>query len=109
MDNVNADIYDEEGDVTNIVARKGEYNTVTKRLILTTDVVIHKIKDDQTLYTDLLHYDNDARTVFCPGPTKLVARDTVINSGNLFYDIPTERYELSNRVHCTLSNFDEPK
>ncbi|MFT5699426.1 MAG: LPS export ABC transporter protein LptC [Desulforhopalus sp.] len=108
MDNVDADIFDEEGNITKIIAKKGEYNTVTKLLILIKDVVVNKTHDKQFLYTDLLHYDNDKRTVHCPGPTRLEAEGAIINGGRLDYDIKTETYVIDKRVHCILDNFVAP-
>ena len=108
MDNVDADIFDEDGNITNIIAKKGEYNTVTSLLTLITDVVVHKIHDKQFLYTDLLHYDNDKRTVHCPGPTRLEAEGAIINGGRLNYDIKTETYIIDKRVHCILDDFVAP-
>lgn len=108
MDNVDADIFDEEGNITKIVAKNGEYNTVTKLLTLIQDVVVNKTHDKQFLYTDLLHYDNDKRTVYCPGPTRLEAEGAVINGGRLHYDIKTETYVIDKRVHCLLNDFIAP-
>jgi len=108
MDNVDADIFDEEGNITNIIAKNGEYNTVTNLLTLITDVVVHKIHDKQFLYTDLLHYDNDKRTVYCPGPTRLEAEGAIINGGRLNYDIKTAIYIIDKRVHCILDDFVAP-
>ncbi|PHR29857.1 MAG: LPS export ABC transporter periplasmic protein LptC [Desulfotalea sp.] len=108
MDNVNADIFDDDGNITHIIAKKGEYNTVTKLLTLITDVVVNKINAKQFLYTDLLHYDNDKRTVFCPGPTRLEAKGATINGGRLNYDIKSETYIIDKRVHCILDNFIAP-
>lgn len=108
MDNVDADIFDEDGNITKIVAKKGEYNTVSKLLTLITDVVVNKTRDKQFLYTDLLHYDNDKRTVHCPGPTRLEAEGAVINGGRLNYDIKTETYVIDKRVHCILDDFVAP-
>jgi LPS export ABC transporter protein LptC len=108
MDNVDADIFDEAGNITNIIAKNGEYNTVTKLLTLITDVVVNKTHDKQFLYTELLYYDNDKRTVYCPGKTKLVAEGAIINGGRLNYDIKTETYIIDKRVHCILDDFVAP-
>lgn len=108
MENVDADIFDDAGNITKIIAKNGEYNTVTKLLTLITDVVVNKTHDNQFLYTDLLHYDNDKRTVLCPGPTRLEADGAIINGGRLHYDIKSETYVIDKRVHCILDNFIAP-
>lgn len=108
MDNVNADIFDEAGNITKIVAKNGEYNTVTKLLTLINDVVVNKTHEKQFLYTDLLHYDNNKRTVHCPGATRLEAEGAIINGGRLNYDIKTQTYVIDKRVHCILDGFIKP-
>jgi LPS export ABC transporter protein LptC len=108
MDNVNADIFDDNGNVTNIIAKNGEYDTVTKLLTLIKDVVVHKTKEDQYLYTELLYYDNDRRNVHCPGDTLLEAEGATINGGRLDYDITTGTYVIDKRVHCVLDGFVAP-
>ena len=108
MDNVNADIFDDDGNITNIIAKNGEYHTETKLLTLIKDVVVHKIQDKQFLYTDLLYYDNDRRNVHCPGATLLEAEGATINGGRLDYDITTGTYVIDKRVHCVLDGFVAP-
>lgn len=109
MKDVNADIFDDEGNVTNIVAQNGEYHTVTKLLTLIKDVVVHKTQDDQFLYTDLLLYDNDRRNVHCPGATRLEGDGAKINGGRLDYDITSKTYIIDKRVHVILQGFEAPK
>ncbi len=107
MDNVDADIFDEDGNITKIIAQKGKYHTVIKLLTLTKDVVVNKTADNQVLYTDLLHYDSEQRTVDCPGPTRLEGDKVVIDGGSLDYDIKTQTYIIDKRVHCVLNGFVE--
>ncbi len=107
METVDADVYDEEGNITTIVAKSGSYNTTTEILTLIEDVVVHKIKDNQFLYTDLLQYHSSKRTIHCPGKTRLEGEDVEINGGSLDYDIPTASYAIGNRVHVTLGGFDD--
>ncbi|SDO58801.1 LPS export ABC transporter periplasmic protein LptC [Desulforhopalus singaporensis] len=108
MDEVDADLLDDGGNVTKIVARRGSYNTTTELLTLIDDVVVHKISDNQFLYTDLLLYDNEKRTVNCPGATRLEAEGAVINGGRFHYDIDSETYVIDKRVHCLLNRFETP-
>lgn len=108
MKNVDADIYDEEGNITKIVAEQGKYHTVVKILTLTENVVVNKIVDKQFLYSDLLHYDTENRTVNCPGATKLRAENSSIDGGSLDYDIKTQTYEIGGRVNCIINGFIQP-
>lgn len=108
MDTVNADIYDEKGDITNIVADSGHYDLATKTLILKKNVVVKKTAENQILYTDLLIYNNADRRVSCPGPTRLEAENVQIDGGSLEYDIKTQSYVIDNRVHCIIDGFLKP-
>lgn len=105
MEEVDADIFDEEGNITKVIARRGKYNTATELLILIDDVVVDKTSDNQKLYTDLLHYDNIKRTVHCPGPTRVEGNNVTIDGGNLNYDIQTQTYQMSNGVLCVVNNY----
>jgi len=108
LENVDADLFDAGGNITHIVSRTGEYDVTTKLLTLTDDVVVDKKHDQQILYTDLLYYDSDKRTVKCPGKTRLVGRDVTIDGGSLDYDIKSGRYDVGGRVHVVLNGFTSP-
>ncbi len=105
---VNTDVFDKEGNLTNIIADKGIYNAISRQLTLMENVIVQKTKDKQTLYTELLYYDDEKRTVKCPGNTRLVAEEAEIRGGSLDYDIETNKYEIGGRVHCLLEGFSEP-
>ena len=105
---VSADLFDEEGNITNIVAKTGKYSTTTKILTLIDDVVVNKTLDNQFLYTDLLLYDSEQRTVSCPGKTRLEGDGVEINGGSLNYDIKSETYLIDKRVHCIINGFINP-
>ena len=107
LESVDADLYDEKGNITHIVSRTGKYHTVTKILTLIDDVVVNKPHDKQILYTDLLYYDSDKRTVKCPGKSRLIGEDVTIDGGSLDYDIATSRYEIGGRVYVVLEGFTE--
>jgi len=59
MTKVDTDVFDQNGAITNITADRGLYNIETKQLTLIDNVVINKTKDKQSLYTDLLYYDDE--------------------------------------------------
>jgi len=108
MEEVNADIYDREGNITTIVAKTGKYSMTSKILTLIDQVVIDKSRDKQRLYTDLLFYDSGKRTVDCPGKTRLEGDKVTIDGGSLHYDIQEGRYVIGKGVDCTISGFIEP-
>jgi len=108
LETVDADVFDADGNRTHIVSKTGKYNTATKILTLIDDVVVNKTHDEQFLYTDLLYYDSDKRTVNCPGKTRLVGKGVKIDGGSLDYDIETLQYDIGGRVHMVLDGFTAP-
>lgn len=108
MELVIADIFDEKGNVTNIIANTGQYNSTSKLLTLTGDVVVHKTLDNQFLYTDLLYYDSEQRTISCPGKTRLEGENVAIDGGSLDYDIKSQSYIIDKGVTCILDGFIDP-
>jgi LPS export ABC transporter protein LptC len=105
---VNTDVFDKEGELTNISADRGIYSAVSKQLTLIDNVVVTRTKDKQSLYTDLLYYDDEKRTIRCPGATRLAAEDAEIRGGSLDYDINKGQYEIGGRVHCLIEGFSGP-
>jgi LPS export ABC transporter protein LptC len=108
MELVNADIFDEGGNITKVIANYGKYNTTTKILTLSGDVVVNKTRDQQFLYTDLLLYDSDQRTVHCPGKTRIEGNNVTIDGGSLDYDIKSQTYVIDKRVNCIINGFIKP-
>ena len=108
MEFVNADLFDKEGNITKIIANTGKYSTTSKTLTLSDDVVVNKTVDKQFLYTDLLLYDSDKRTVHCPGKTRLEGEKVEIDGGSLDYDIKTGTYVIDKRVRCLIKGFIKP-
>lgn len=106
LNDVTAQIYSNDGDVTEVKAENGEYNSKKQNLTLIKDVVVHKTADKQTLYTQHLYYDNNAQKVHCPGTTLVVAPDASIRGGSFDYDIKTATYEFGKPVLCEITNFD---
>lgn len=99
---VDSDLYDDQGDMVNIKADSGIYNTQTKHLILNKNVVVSRDSQKQQLFTDLLHYYDDNRIIDSPVPTRMVAEGAEIKGSNLRYDIVTGQYLVGGRVHTIL-------
>jgi LPS export ABC transporter protein LptC len=108
LDNVNADVFDNGGNITRISSQTGEYHLMNKVLSLIKDVVLYKTRDKQFLYTDLLIYSDEKRTVTCPGKTKVKTENAEILGGSLDYDMNTQTYSLDKRVSCLINGFIEP-
>jgi LPS export ABC transporter protein LptC len=108
MEKVDAEIYDDGGNVTHITSQSGEYNLAAKTLSLIKDVVVNKTRDQQFMYTDLLHYNGEKRTVNCPGRTRLKSEEAEIDGGSLDYDISSQSYVIGKRVKCLIKGFIEP-
>ena len=108
MESVNADLFDEKGNITKIIAKTGEYSTTSKVLTLTDKVVINKTQDKQFLYTNLLIYNSEKRTVKCPGKIRLEGENITIDGGSLDYDIASGTYVIGKRVHSIINGFIKP-
>ena len=102
LEQVDANILDEQGNVTNVLADTGAYNVDQKRLKLVDNVVISSKVDNYTMKTDLLFYEGDTRIVYCPEETLLQGDGIVITGSSLHHDMNTGTYTLGGRVHCTL-------
>ena len=99
---IDSNLYDEQGDMVNIKAESGIYNTKTRHLILNKNVVVSRESEQQKLYTDLLHYFDEKRIIDSPVPTRMVAEGAEIRGSSLRYDIVTGQYLVGGRVYCTL-------
>ncbi len=108
MEKVNAEIFDDGGNITHITSQSGEYKMAAKTLTLIKDVVVDKTHDKQFLYTDLLLYNSEKRTINCPGKTRLKSEDADIDGGSLDYDINNQTYVIGNRVKCLIKGFIKP-
>jgi LPS export ABC transporter protein LptC len=105
---VDSDIFNQSGEATHIVAKRGIFNTATNLLTLIDNVVVDKKLDNQQLYSDLLYYDDRKRTVNCPGKTRLVGEDVEINGSSFDYGIEDGKYEIGGRVKCLINGFSNP-
>ena len=105
MQSVNADLFGENGNITKIIAKTGQYSTTSKVLTLTDEVVINKTQDKQFLYTNLLIYNSELRTVQCPGKIRLEGENITIDGGSLDYDIASGTYVIGKRVNSIINGF----
>jgi LPS export ABC transporter protein LptC len=108
LQTVDADIFGDDGEITNITARNGLYNTATKHLTLTDDVVVIRKSDNYRLYTNLLKYFDDSQKIVCPGKTKVVGDGVDISGGSMTYYLRTKLYNVGGRVHTVIQGFGHP-
>ena len=99
---IDSDLYDDQGDMVNIKADSGIYNTQTRHLILNKNVVVSRDSEKQQLFTDLLHYYDEKRIIDSPVPTRMVAERAEIRGSSLRYDIVTGQDLVGGRVYTVL-------
>ena len=102
MKNVDAVLYSKTGEKTRITSKKGIFYSEKEQLTLIDDVIVVKAKNNQRLYTDLLHYFDDTKIVHCPGNIRLVSDNVEVKGSSLHYDMNTESYDITGRVYCTV-------
>jgi LPS export ABC transporter protein LptC len=105
---VDADLFDEQGNRINIVARTGVYNDLNRQLTLRDDVRIDQVAENQQLYSEELYYFDQDRTIKSPGRTRLVGEQAEIIGSSLDYDILTGHYLIGGRVYCTIAGLESP-
>lgn len=108
LKNVDANIIGADGQTTNIKAKHGLYNTETKRLKLTTKVVVHRPSDNYKLFTELLYFYDSTQMISCPGKTRILGETAEIKGSSLEYDIEKGSYVVGGRVYCTFDGFISP-
>ncbi len=108
LETVDADIFGKNGEKTNITARNGLYNSVSRRLTLTDDVVVIRKSDNYRLYTELLEYFDQSKKVICPGKTKVIGDGVEIDGGSMSYYTTNKTYNVGGRVHTVIQGFGRP-
>lgn len=108
LEKVDADLFNNDGEATNVIAERGIYDGLTQHLTLMDDVVITKPKADQRLYTDLLYYDDKKRLVNCPGKTRIKGETIEVTGTSLDYDVERGYYEMGGRVYCLIEESISP-
>lgn len=99
---VNADLTDKQGKLTNVIADLGTYTIETKKLSLRENVVVTRLEGQQKMTTDYLIYSDQEGKVTSPGPTNFSGKGFQVTSGRMEYNVIDGSYVLSDRVHCLL-------
>jgi len=102
LEQVDADLLDDNGGITQVLAETGSFDVDNKRLELSDNVVINNRVENYTMKTDLLYYDGNDRTVHCPGKSVLQGNGIAITGTSLHHDMNTGAYTIGGRVFCTL-------
>lgn len=104
---VDADLFGKDGEQVKIKAKKGLYNTETRKLTLQQDVQVSRELGEQELFTELLYYYDSTQTIHSPVNTRLTGNNLEINGSSLDYDIVSNQYKIGGRVYCIISNQSE--
>jgi len=104
LGNVDADMFDEQGDIINIKAKTGLYNTETRHLVLSKNVVVNRVSENQRLYSELLHYYENERLIDSPGATRMMSDNADIKGSSLTYDVVSGQYRIGGRVYCVIGS-----
>ena len=102
LEQVDADLIDDNGGITQVLAEAGRFDVDNKHLELSDNVVINNRVENYTMKTDLLYYDGHDRTVHCPGKSVLQGNGITITGSSLHHDMNTGAYKIGGRVYCTL-------
>lgn len=102
LEQVDADLIDDDGGITQVLAETGSFDVDDKHLELSNNVVINNRVENYTMKTDLLYYNGNDRTVHCPGRSVLQGNGISITGTSLHHDMNTGAYTIGGRVYCTL-------
>jgi len=105
LEDINSEIFDDDGSPTTIVADAGHYNLPTKQLRLESNVVIVNTTADYTMLSEVLIYDGLKRTIFCPVATHLQGDGITVAGSSFRHDMKTGVYAVGGRVRCTIAGY----
>ncbi len=108
LEKVDTDIIGEDGMLTNVKAEQGLYNTQSRNLQLSTNVVVYRPSDNFRLFTQLLIYNDATRMITCPSDTRLLGEKAEIRGTSLEYDLERGAYTVGGRVYCNFDGFIAP-
>lgn len=103
---VDADIFAENGKLTNVTADTGNYDVGARLLKLIENVFITNLADNYSMQTQLLYYDGADRTVYSPGDTQLRGDGISIDGSSFSHDMISGEYTVGGRVLCLLHGYE---
>ncbi len=97
-------LYDAKSNQTQVLAKKGTYNSKTELLILKNNVVVDRKNDKQKLFTQHLNYNTSNKTLHSPTTTLIETPEAEIEGGSFTYNLKNKNYEFDKRVNMTLQS-----
>jgi hypothetical protein len=67
-----------------------------------------RVAPDQQLFSELLYYYDESRTIRSPVDTRIIADQLELKGSSLDYDIATSKYKIGGRVYGTITDFNNP-
>jgi len=105
LDDITADILDDNGGQTIIIAGAGNYYGERKELKLYENVIITNTTDKYTMRSDLLFYDGQKGVIYSPGQTKLLGEGITIDGSSFRHNMNNGVYQVGGRVYCTIEGY----
>lgn len=110
LEDIDSEIFDDDGSPTTVVADAGHYNLLKKQLRLESNVVVVNTAADYTMLSEVLVYDGLERTIVCPEATHLQGDGITIAGSSFHHDMKTGVYTVGGRVRCTIEGYSaEPR
>lgn len=106
FDEIDADVFDKNGEIIKITSRQAEYNQKSQILVLIKDVVADKTVSNQKLLTDKMNYNTVTEIAHAPAKTTIISPDAEIVGGNFTYDVKTGTYTMKKRVNTLIHSSD---
>lgn len=102
---VDTDIIGVQGNTTNVVANKGNYDIQKKRLKLKGKVVVTNPEDKTKLTTELLLYHEQGKKIHSPVPAVFTGDGIQIKGSSFHHDMVMGTYRVTGRVYCTIQGY----
>jgi len=95
-------LYTGKNERMTVTSNRGTYFVDERHLILIDNVVIHKPKSGEELYTDLLHYYDATKMAVSPVDVDIKGPKFSLQAGRMDYELSTDGYDFSERVSVEL-------
>ena len=106
LDEMEAEIIDDDDTQTDLIADSGNYNAVRQQLHLKGNVVITNISEKYSMKTEVLYYDGLKGMIFCPGTTFLSGDGITITGSSFRHDMKKGMYTVGGRVKSTIKGYE---
>ncbi len=103
LDDINGDIINDEGAVTHIVAKTGNYDQEAEKLVLHEHVTITNRAEKYTLTSEHMIYDGKNCTVISPHKADLRGDGYTVHGSQFQHNMKTGVYTVIGDVHCSIA------